>query len=198
MQSLGGPRRALIVDDEPEIREILRLHLEDLVDEIDEAGSGREALEKIEWKPPHLILSDFKMPSLSGLELLRFLEERKMRIPVIMISGFLDEEKVRDTWRAGVFEVLDKPIHFEKLTEYVKRALSFGASSVHRASDNLLNKAAYDSIEIFLPRHEYALIEQKALERHLSVTSYVKSLIEGDLLAVKSANPLSQSSNTKK
>ncbi len=189
--------KILLVDDEPEIRSIVRSYLEGITDRFEEVGTGNDALQKIEWDPPQLIISDYRMPGLNGLELLRFIESRRLRIPIILLSGYLDRENSRDAWRAGAFEILEKPIDFDRLEQSVKSALVFGQSfSGNSGSENILNRAAYDQIQLFLPKVEYASLEARALEQGLSVSSFIIRLIHEELNS-KSLTPASKHSLSK-
>ena len=77
-------KRILVVDDEPDIRDILRILLEGEGFEVEEANNGREALEKIQKRPPDLVITDYVMPEMDGEELCR---KNKKRHPHQTYSG---------------------------------------------------------------------------------------------------------------
>lgn len=66
------------------------------------------------------------MPEMTGLELLRFLENNKFKIPVIMLTGSLDDSDFRDAVAYSNFDYLNKPIKPFELIETVQKALTFG------------------------------------------------------------------------
>ncbi len=82
-------KRILVVDDEPDIRDILKILLEAEGFEVEEASNGREALEKIEHRPPDLVITDYVMPDTDGEELCRKIKQDILvrHIPVIMLTG---------------------------------------------------------------------------------------------------------------
>jgi len=82
-------KRILVVDDEPDIRDILKILLEAEGFEVEEASNGREALEKIERRPPDLVITDYVMPDTDGEELCRKIKRDILvrHIPVIMLTG---------------------------------------------------------------------------------------------------------------
>ena len=84
-----GTAHVLIVEDDPDMRAILRHQLEGMGLELNEAGNGKEALERLETNTPDLILVDLMMPVMDGLEFLRRLraERRWAEIPVIVVSA---------------------------------------------------------------------------------------------------------------
>ena len=86
--------RILIADDEPEIRSLLRLYLENEGYEVEEAGNGKEALKMLAEKPFSLCLLDIMMPEIDGFHVLRKIREES-QIPVIIISAKdTDPEKI--------------------------------------------------------------------------------------------------------
>ena len=80
-------RRVLLVDDEPAIRSILSIRLEEAGFEAEQAGDGIEGLVKLRQGLPHLIISDIEMPRMSGIEFISIVRRRFPQLPVIVISG---------------------------------------------------------------------------------------------------------------
>ncbi|MDD5629107.1 MAG: response regulator, partial [Elusimicrobia bacterium] len=104
-------KRILIVEDNPDLIEIIRLFVAAISDnlELAMANSGFAALESIQNQLPHLIIMDIMMPGMSGLELLDRLRRvpESSRIPVLVLTGYVDAaQRARD---AGAQEVLIKP-----------------------------------------------------------------------------------------
>jgi DNA-binding response OmpR family regulator len=84
----GTPRRRILVmDDDPEIRILLRQFLEEAAFEVDEAEGGREGLRKHGERPYDLVIADLFMPEGDGLEFLTKVRPKAVGLPVIAISG---------------------------------------------------------------------------------------------------------------
>ena len=79
--------RILIVDDEPDVRELLRDFLASVGDEVATAASGADALEVVPVFLPDVILTDLLMPGMSGADLFDALRGAGVTVPVILISG---------------------------------------------------------------------------------------------------------------
>lgn len=80
--------KILLVDDEPEIRELLQGVLTEEGYTIDEAGSGNEAWNKFINTPYDIVITDVKMPDGDGIELLKKIKDQNEEIPVIMMTGY--------------------------------------------------------------------------------------------------------------
>lgn len=90
---------------------------------IGEANNGVAALEEIEKKQPDVLITDIRMPGLSGLELLEKLREKGMDIKVIFVSGYADFEYAQSAIRMNSFDYLLKPVDQEKLNGMLERLL---------------------------------------------------------------------------
>lgn len=123
--------RLLIVDDEPEIRELLHEALSSIAAEVEVAVDGQEAYEKIKTGQFTTVLSDIKMPRLSGLELLAKLRAENNFIPFIILTAYGDLPKTLEALKNGAMDFLDKPWKDEVLIEVVNRALELG-QEMHR------------------------------------------------------------------
>ncbi len=114
----------LVVDDEPDIRELVRDILEDenySVTVAEDAAAARQALRD---RRPDLILLDIWMPDLDGISLLKeWSEGRGLPCPVIMMSGHGTVETAVEATRLGAYDFLEKPLSLAKLLLTVERAL---------------------------------------------------------------------------
>lgn len=110
----GAPFSVLVVDDEHWVRDVLRSFCE-LSDafKVDLAGSGREALEKIQGSEYDLVTLDLIMPDLSGLEVLSKAKKMKPDMPVMIITGNATNKIVNRAGVMGACRVLYKPIMLE-------------------------------------------------------------------------------------
>ncbi len=78
----------LIVDDNAEIREIVQEYLADSDCQIEGASNGKEALEKYNENPYDIIITDLKMPGISGIELIKLLKQKTDTIEFVIITGY--------------------------------------------------------------------------------------------------------------
>jgi two-component system nitrogen regulation response regulator NtrX len=115
--------RVLVVDDEAAIREAIRTTLEYEGYEVDEARSGREALEAIGRESWDVVLLDIKMPAMDGLEVLESLASRAVRVAVIMVSGHADIQTAVEATRLGAYDFLEKPLNRDRLLLSVRNAV---------------------------------------------------------------------------
>jgi CheY-like chemotaxis protein len=124
----------LIVDDEPDVAELFRQRFRREVRQglyvLHFAGSGEEALERLDTGiRPELIviLSDINMPGMDGLALLREIKTRWADLPVMMVTAYGDDERLRRADQYGAIEFITKPVDFDLLKEQL-RQLPSGAA----------------------------------------------------------------------
>ena len=115
--------KILIVDDEPNIRQILKRWLTEFGYEAETAEDGYVALKKVHDWGPDLVISDIKMPRMDGVELIRQLKLLHPDIPVIALSGLHDVNTVRSAMKEGAYDYLFKPFNFSEAEIAIKRAL---------------------------------------------------------------------------
>ncbi len=114
--------RILIIDDEPAIRNILKMSLEPSGYKLCEAGSGTTGIKFISEFHPHLILLDLGLPDINGLEVLK--EVRKWsRVPIIILTVSDDEQSKVQLLDAGADDYLTKPFGTKELLARVRVAL---------------------------------------------------------------------------
>ena len=120
--------RVLIVDDEADFLFSVSVVLRREGYEVVEAANGEEALSMIReyrraGKRIDLLLTDLRMPSLCGLELLDGMRQLQVDIPVIAMTGYYDEALRADLKRKGCTEFLEKPFEPHDLVERVRKVL---------------------------------------------------------------------------
>ncbi|WP_306131724.1 response regulator [Roseivivax marinus] len=102
----------MVVDDMSTSRSLILMALEQIgIRKIDFCKDGQTALQKIAASPVHLVISDYNMPGLNGLQLLRALRENKLtsRIGFILVSGKLDNEILTTGKKLGLNNFITKP-----------------------------------------------------------------------------------------
>lgn len=116
-EQASAPIRVLVVDDDPEIREILGRFLSGRGYQVDTATDGKEGLELIRQKPPDVVFLDMELPELSGLDVLRKMLVKNIDPLVIGISGHpLCEQCLGpDSIRLGAADFISKPFDLEHL-----------------------------------------------------------------------------------
>jgi excisionase family DNA binding protein len=116
----------LVVDDDEQLREFVRVNLEMDGYVVREAGSADEGLAALENEAPDLVLLDVMMPQVDGFEMLRRMQERHGlgSVPVIMFSGKVDEETSSRATREGAQAFIGKPFDPQALIESTKQLLS--------------------------------------------------------------------------
>ena len=118
-----GVHRILIVDDEPLNLDLLSQELTDTGHVIDTALSGTEALAKLGTFDPELILLDYQMPGMNGVEVLREIRRTSQELPVVMITAHGTIERAVETMKAGADDFITKPFDPDHLALVVNKAL---------------------------------------------------------------------------
>jgi DNA-binding NtrC family response regulator len=107
--------KALLVDDEESFRNTLCKRLGRRGMDVEQAGSGEEALAMLETCRPDVVLLDVKMPGMDGLTALHKIKEVNPLIEVVMLTGHASMEIAIRGMELGAFDYLMKPVEFEEL-----------------------------------------------------------------------------------
>ena len=113
----------LVVDDDPDIREVLKDRLESLGYRVLTAASGAEGLELLEKQNPQIILLDIEMPAMSGLETLKEIRKRQLDITVVMITAYGTIERAVVAMKEGAYDFIPKPFEPDHVALIVQKAL---------------------------------------------------------------------------
>ena len=116
-------KRILVVDDEESLRRVTQLKLQQAGYEASTAADGATALELLVRNPQDLIITDMKMPGMSGIDLLRKVKDDYPEIIVILVTAFGTIESAVEAMRLGAYDYLIKPINADALRIVVSRAL---------------------------------------------------------------------------
>ena len=120
--------RILIIDDDIEFADLLRMHLSAVGYAAEVAEDAVEGGKALLARPPALVLCDINMPYLNGLDLMSLMQSdaRSASIPVVFISGRTDGDTMAKAVKLGAADFLAKPITREQLLESVKACLQAG------------------------------------------------------------------------
>lgn len=148
--------RILIVDDEPGIRSAIRMILEYEGYQVIEAEDGSKALETARKRRPDLVLLDFKMEGLDGMDILQKLKQDYPDLPVIMLSGHGSITTAVQATKYGAFDFLEKPPQRDRIVLTIRNALEYArlktkASSIDTRHETIMigrSSALEEVIEI--------------------------------------------------
>ena len=115
----------LVVEDEEKLRRVVELQLKTAGYEVEQAGSAEDALKRAEFAD--VILTDLRLPGISGLDLLQQLRGQDVRTPVIVMTAFGSIETAVEAMKAGAVDFLPKPFSLDHLLTVVAKALEVRA-----------------------------------------------------------------------
>jgi len=118
------------VDDQPEVRRVVRRNLTKAGYLVIEAWNGRVAIDLARESRFDLVISDVRMPDMDGLDLLTALHEYDPNLPVVLTSGSPGPPSVVQTRMMGAFAFLEKPVPFETMRETARRAIELRRGTV--------------------------------------------------------------------
>ncbi len=121
--------RVLVVDDEPDILELLELAMLRMGLDVERAANVHEALQKLDSTPYDLCLTDMRMPDGEGLDIVRHIAARNLDVPVAVITAHGNLDNAVAALKAGAFDYLSKPVALDQLRALVKAALKLPQSS---------------------------------------------------------------------
>ena len=116
-------KRILVVDDDESLRWVTQAQLQQSGYEVAAATDGASALDQIRSLPPDLVITDLKMPRMSGLDLLTEIRAQYPEIIVIMVTAFGTVETAVEAMKAGAYDYIMKPVNMDELRLIVNRGL---------------------------------------------------------------------------
>jgi two-component system, NtrC family, response regulator AtoC len=128
-------QRVLVVDDEAKMQRVLEIMLKRMGHDVACAGNGHEALAALEQAPCDLIISDLRMPGMTGIELLQALRAQGNDVPVIIMTAYGTIESAVEAMKLGACEYILRPFDVDVLEITVNRVLAAGR--VRRQNDFL-------------------------------------------------------------
>ena len=117
----------LVVDDEPDVRKVVRMTLEKSGYDVLEAEDGEKAIAEVKKEENslllNLIITDIRMPNMNGIDVIRYYQEEWPNVPLIVLTGFPDLEMATSMLQHGISDYLVKPVESEKLRAAVAKAI---------------------------------------------------------------------------
>ena len=119
------PKSIMIIDDDELYSNILQQMLESAAYKVSRAEDGRNGLAIIARTKPDLVIMDFEMPGINGVEVMRILKRNPItkNIPVIMLTGFSNDKTVQDAIASGAADFLIKPVERAALIDKISNQL---------------------------------------------------------------------------
>jgi two-component system, NtrC family, response regulator PilR len=144
-QSAGAKPRILIVDDEPSMRDMLRIVMRRDGFDVEVAANGKEAIELLKRERIDLLLSDIRMPDVSGVDVLRAAKEVNRDIVAFMMTAFASTDTAVEAMRLGAVDYLTKPFNMDELRLKVRQHLE----TLRLKQENVLLKRALNTSNEF-------------------------------------------------
>lgn len=114
--------KILVVDDERGMRELLTIMLQKEGFDVTSAGGGQEALENISQGTYDIVITDIKMPHITGIDVLKAVKETSPETIVIMITAYASTETAMDAMKLGAYDYITKPFKIEEIKLIVRNA----------------------------------------------------------------------------
>lgn len=125
--ALTGNGRVLVVDDEPAVRNIVRMILEKAGYEVLEAENGEAAIEALNTGENRLVLDvvicDIRMPKINGVQAIEYFQHQYPHVPIIVLTAYPETQMAVSFMRSGVSDYLIKPVDAQKLRDAVESAM---------------------------------------------------------------------------
>ena len=132
------PRNILVVDDEESMRSVLSILLRKEGNDVTSCEDGAEAIAALHNSRFDMVITDLKMPGVSGIEVLRSAKSVNPAVPVVMITAFASAESAVEAMKLGASDYITKPFRVDDVRRIVRGCLSGGVAS---PADSALNEA---------------------------------------------------------
>jgi len=156
MEAATAPHRVLVVDDEPNIVDVISMALRFQGFEVESAGTGSAAIAAVSEHRPHLIVLDVMLPDMEGFEVARRLGARHARVPIIFLTARdATEDKIRGLTLGGD-DYVTKPFSLEELVARIRSILR--RTGAAEAESSRLSFEDLDGRQVDLTDTEYRLL----------------------------------------
>jgi len=140
--------RILVVDDDESLRRVLQVQLEQSGFMADSVASAGQAMAQLDTRPYDLVITDLKMPGVTGIEFLRQIRSQHSQVAVVFLTAFGTVETAVEAIKAGAYDYLTKPVHPDQLVLTINRALDHLrlVEEVYALRANLNAKYGFENI----------------------------------------------------
>ncbi|MGE4132195.1 MAG: response regulator [Bdellovibrionales bacterium] len=133
---MGTKPTILIVDDDKVSLALLQKLVEKLDYDAVSASDGEEAMRVMGTQQVDLIISDYEMPKMNGLELLINTRAEYPRVPFILVTAYSNLAVIREAWANGAFDFFQKPVYVDRLQQTIRLAIEYGHLTIARRKFN--------------------------------------------------------------
>lgn len=167
---LSVKSRVVIIDDEPEILEIIASELNEHNFEVFSFSDPEEALGQIDKIRPDVVISDYQMPKKTGLDLLKEIKKTNQSLPVVFISGYLNTDVLVEMLNLGAYGAIEKPFSLSK-------AISICTAAVKQYKSQRLLSQAMNHIVRYFGEVDSILRDQGKEELRAQINSSIEELL---------------------
>lgn len=166
----------LIVEDDDDIRELLVENLTPYFKKIHEAKNGRQGLEILNAHKLTLIITDFNMPKLDGVEFIKMIKTKNKNIPIIVLTGSGTQAVRRLVWAYGIWEYFEKPFNLNEFMNSVRAVVQM-TSQKPEVTEHSLRNIQFEEISVMLEKQFYTPFVNHCLNQGLSPATVTKRMI---------------------
>ncbi len=116
---------------------------------LDYAPDGYTAFQMLFQNDYQLVLCDINMPYIGGLTLLEEMHSRNIKIPLIFISGYIDEETTREALRKGAYNVVEKPFQMDELVQKIEMAIQLDSNNQIESVEDQERAHVYNRLKTY-------------------------------------------------
>lgn len=173
-------KKVLVVDDEPVIAEFAA----DVLGKLPEVTCKKtllstDALAMIQAEDFDLIVSDIRMPGLTGIEMLKKMRALGKKTPVIFITGYADNQNLYEAWKNGAYDFIEKPFEPELLVKSAKSALENGLNYIAAMTEKTPETT---EVKFNISAEIYKNFQKKCADSKKSENTVIVDLIKQHLL----------------
>jgi len=132
----------LLVEDESAAVRVMTLALQRENFQVHAAGEAAAALAMVDDVKPEVVVADYLLPGMDGMEMLRFLQRRAPDLPVVMVTGHGDERVAAEAMKLGAFDYLPKPLDYDELSRVLRRAVELRRLRIEARSSRIVPAAS--------------------------------------------------------
>jgi len=187
----------LIVDDDAVSLNLLTKLVEKLSYTVLPAHDGRQALDILNQVTIDLVIADYEMPFLNGLDLLKNVKAHHPRLPFILVTAYSNLKIIREAWELGAFDFFQKPVFVDRLNQTVRLAIEYGHLSIARRKfskleeeqpePNLLNVGVIRELAAALRREDLLhIVEEYEVHARIELEQIIRFSIAKNTEQVRS------------